>query len=175
MFRKDILLYKALSLRLAPRHTKPGTLDQSASTLFVENIEVQAKICASLRELKQVANLPTGNMNVASAIQLLFRTLHGLHSLWRTKTLLTSEECKSYLFLATRFGFLWHAAGWKVSTWVHWVVRHSSALVDLHRTIYHFSSIPTERRNVEFKLDVTHCYKGWKLSHCLMHFFKICC
>lgn len=27
-----------------------------------------------------------------------------------------------------------------------------------------FSSIPTERRNVEFKLDVTHCFKGWKLS-----------
>ena len=27
-----------------------------------------------------------------------------------------------------------------------------------------FSSIPTERRNVEFKLDATHCYKGWKIS-----------
>lgn len=24
--------------------------------------------------------------------------------------------------------------------------------------------IKTERRNVEFKLDVTHCYKGWKIS-----------
>ena len=27
-----------------------------------------------------------------------------------------------------------------------------------------FSSIPTERRNSEFKLDVTHCFEGWKLS-----------
>ena len=27
-----------------------------------------------------------------------------------------------------------------------------------------FSSIPTERRNVEFKLDVTHCFKGWKIT-----------
>ena len=31
-------------------------------------------------------------------------------------------------------------------------------------TIYLFSSIPTERRNVEFKMDVRHCYKGWKIS-----------
>ena len=43
-------------------------------------------------------------------------------------------------------------------------VCHSPALVDLHHSIYLFSSIPTERRNVEFKLDVTHCYKGWKIS-----------
>ena len=40
----------------------------------------------------------------------------------------------------------------------------SHALGMLHRNFYLFSSIPTERRNVEFKLDVTHCFKGWKLS-----------
>ena len=47
---------------------------------------------------------------------------------------------------------------------MHWVVRHSHALGKLHRNFYLFSSIPTERRNVEFKLDITHCFKGWKLS-----------
>ena len=77
---------------------------------------------------------------------------------------LTIDDRSRYRFLATRFGDLWKAIGWKVSTWVHWIVRHSSALVDLHHSIYLFSSIPTERRNVEFKLDVTHCYKGWKMS-----------
>ena len=41
---------------------------------------------------------------------------------------------------------------------------HSPALVDLHHSIYLFSSILTERRNVELKFDVTHCYKGWKIS-----------
>ena len=59
---------------------------------------------------------------------------------------------------------MWLALGWKVSTWVHWLVCHSHALACRHRNIYMFSSIPTERRNVEFKLDVTHCFKGWKFS-----------
>ena len=69
-----------------------------------------------------------------------------------------------YLRLATQFGEMWGALQWKVSTWVHWVVRHSHALATRHLTFYLFSSIPTERRNVEFKLDLTHCFKGWKLS-----------
>lgn len=47
---------------------------------------------------------------------------------------------------------------------MHWVVCHSHALATRHLNIYLYSSIPTERRNVEFKLDVTHCFKGWKLS-----------
>lgn len=59
---------------------------------------------------------------------------------------------------------MWGALKWKVSTWVHWVVCHSHALATRHQNFYMFSSIPTERRNVEFKLDVTHCFKGWKLS-----------
>jgi hypothetical protein len=61
-------------------------------------------------------------------------------------------------------GLVWSGLGWKVSTWVHWVVCHSHALADLHHNFYLYSSIPTERRNVEFKLDVNHCFKGWKLS-----------
>lgn len=69
-----------------------------------------------------------------------------------------------YRALANHLGEIWGALGWKVSTWVHWTVCHSSALADLHLNFYLFSSIPTERRNVEFKLDVTHCFKGWKLS-----------
>ncbi len=72
---------------------------------------------------------------------------------------------KHYLALATRLGEVWRALGWKVSTWVHWVVCHSHALARVNRNFYMFSSIPTERRNVEFKLDITHCFKAWKLSN----------
>ena len=69
-----------------------------------------------------------------------------------------------YLAFSRQFGEIWSGLGWKVSTWVHWVVCHSHALASRHRNFYLFSSIPTERRNAEFKLDVTHCFKGWKLS-----------
>jgi hypothetical protein len=64
----------------------------------------------------------------------------------------------------TQMGRIFGALGWKVSTWVHWIVRHSPALADRHRNFYLFSSIPTERRNVEFKLDLAHFFKGWQLS-----------
>jgi hypothetical protein len=75
-----------------------------------------------------------------------------------------NQASHQYFQLVTRFGDIWAALKWKVSTWVHWVVCHSHALAVRHRNFYMFSSIPTERRNVEFKLDVTHCFKGWKIS-----------
>jgi hypothetical protein len=87
-----------------------------------------------------------------------------LYCQWREKLLLTHDQLKEYHQFATNFGKIWKALGWKVFTWVHWVVRHSSALADLHKNFFVFSSIPTERRNVEFKLDVKHCFKGWKIS-----------
>ncbi len=60
---------------------------------------------------------------------------------------------------------MWHALGWKVSTWVHWVVCHSPILADLHHNFFLFSSIPSERRNVQFKRDIVQCFKGFKLSN----------
>ena len=77
----------------------------------------------------------------------------------------TNPVSHPYLDLTRRIGAIWKGLGWKVSTWVHWVVAHSAALVELHHNVYIFSSIPTERRNVEFKMDVSHCFKGWKLSN----------
>ena len=103
-------------------------------------------------------------MNYAAAFGSLLRSLHGLHNFWRQKTPLSPADVASYRVLATRFGRVWHGLQWKPGTWVHWVVRHSPYLADRHRNFYVFSSIPTERRNVEFKLDLTHCFKAWKLS-----------
>lgn len=150
--------------RLAPRHTKTGTLDLTAATLFVTNIELHGRIGQCAKELTRKLIYGHGQLNMASAVQMLCKNLHQLHSFWRQKTDLSPFDLTSYHNVTIQFGKLWHSLGWKVSTWVHWVVRHSSALVNLHKNLYMFSSIPTERRNVEFKLDVTHCYKGWKLS-----------
>ena len=72
--------------RLAPRHTKIGSLDLTASTLFVQNVEVHARIGACLRALHQTIPFGNGHLNLGAAIELLFRTLHGLHTFWRQKT-----------------------------------------------------------------------------------------
>ena len=106
----------------------------------------------------------SGQLNLGSALEALLRILFSLWNFWSQKTQLTLEDRKAYRSLTTKFGAIWKALGWKVSTWVHWTVVHSPALADLHQNFYVFSSIPTERRNVEFKIDVRHCYMGWKLS-----------
>lgn len=150
--------------RLAPRMTKLGNLDLTAATLFIGNFAMHGRIGQFARSLNKRIPFRNGQLNMGSAIELLFRRLHSIHKFWRQPQLLTQEEKNNYRALVTDFGEIWQALGWKVSTWVHWTVRHSSAQIDLHDNIYIFSSIPTERRNVEFKMDVSHCFKGWKLS-----------
>lgn len=162
--------------RLAPRHTKTGTLDLTAATLFVTNIELHGRLSQCARAIPRKVPFGQGHLNMGAAVQMLCKNLMQLHSFWRQNTDLSVSDLSAYHSLTTLFGKLWHSLGWKVSTWVHWVVRHSAALVTLHKNLYMFSSIPTERRNVEFKLDVTHCYKGWKLSRpyaCLFGFAHV--
>lgn len=72
--------------RLAPRHTKPGTLDLTASTLFVGSLERHARICKLARQLGVMIMFKNGSLNLGSALQSLFTTLHSLHGLWRQKT-----------------------------------------------------------------------------------------
>lgn len=148
---------------LAPRLVREGTLDLTGATLFVTDLELHARIVDCAKEIgQQRIQCQFGALNLASAMTILLTSLHGLHSFWRKKETFSPNDLAMYHSQATRFGQIWHALGWKVSTWVHWTVVHSCALANHHRNFYLFSSIPTERRNVEFKLDVTHCFKGWK-------------
>ena len=77
--------------RLAPRHTKMGNLDLDASTLFVQNTELHVRIANLFRQLNKSIPFGNGLINVGAAIQDMFQTLHGLHSLWRQK----SPLCKA--------------------------------------------------------------------------------
>ena len=103
-------------------------------------------------------------LNMGAAVEVVVRRLHGIYALWRKPQSFTKEDKENYAALASDFGAMWGALGWKVSTWVHWTARHSSELARLHEIFYLFSSIPTERKNCEFKLDIAHCFKGWKIS-----------
>ena len=56
------------------------------------------------------------------------------------------------------------ALGWSFPVWVHLVVCHSGAHLQRWGNFIKFSSIPTEWRNKGFKMDIRHCFQGWKLS-----------
>lgn len=78
--------------QLAPRPTKPGTLDLTASTLFVGAFERHAAISNYARSLNKLFPFGNGNINLGAILHLFFRTLHGLHNLWRQKTNLTVQD-----------------------------------------------------------------------------------
>lgn len=79
---------------LAPRRTKAGTLDLTASTLFVRDVEKHARICEYARNLNKLIPFRHGQINLGVALQMLLKALHGLHALWRQKTNLTSDDLK---------------------------------------------------------------------------------
>ena len=77
---------------LAPRHTKPGTLDLTAATLMVQAVDKHALICGYATQMKKTVPFRKGHINLAVALEMFFRTLHALHSLWRQKTPLTPAD-----------------------------------------------------------------------------------
>lgn len=83
--------------RLAPRHTKMGNLDLTASTLFVQNIALHGRIGNLFRQLNKSVAFGDTSINLGAAIQALFQTLHGLHSLWRQKSLLYKTPLKCFI------------------------------------------------------------------------------
>ena len=49
-----------------------------------------------------------------------------------------------------QFAIDWRALQWQPTVWVHWTCVHSGWFAAEYRNLYIFSSIPAERRNVEF-------------------------
>lgn len=102
-----------LGERLAPRHTKMGNLDLDASTLFVQNIALHGRIGDIFRQMNKKVAFGDSFINIGAAIQALLQTLHGLHSLWRQKSLLCKAPWKSFnIHLQFTFFFI---------IWMTWV------------------------------------------------------
>ena len=74
------------------------------------------------------------------------------------------DQRQRYASMVTQFTKAWGALGWNVPVWVRWVVCHSGAHLQRWGNFIKFSSIPTEWRNKSFKMDIRHCFQGWKLS-----------
>ncbi len=104
-------------------------------------------------------------VKVHAALRILLRALSCLHSFWRQKTYLTDHEVVEYQRNIDLFANCWHAFQWKPTVWVHWMVAHSGFFMKTYRTLYLFSSIPSEHRHQTFKLDLRHSFQGWKLQN----------
>ena len=101
---------------------------------------------------------------VIAVLRILFRALKTVYHFWRLKTYLSDEELLVYEQSVVQIQHCWHAFKWKPSVWVHWLVAHSNFYMKTHRSIYLFSSIPSEHKHQHFKRDVRHSFQGWKLT-----------
>ena len=77
---------------LAPRRTKPGSLDLTASTMFVNDIEKHAHICEHARKLAKHVTFRKTSLSLATVLEMFFKALHTAHSLWSQKTMLTQND-----------------------------------------------------------------------------------
>ena len=81
--------------RVAPRRASTGTLDLTATTLFVTGTERHALIAAYARDLNKLITFEKGQINLGSAMTLFLRTLHALHAMWRQKEPFTPSDLQS--------------------------------------------------------------------------------
>jgi hypothetical protein len=156
--------------RIAPRPTKADSLDMTASQVFLRDTRFHQRLVSIAREYANQSAWPclvqvgARRMGAWVALQCLFHDLGEMFRVWSAKHWLSDEEVTKYAKYCRRFGEVWVGFGWKPTTWVHWAVAHSTFLVDRWRSIYVFCSIPTERRHCGFKMDIRHCFQGWKLT-----------
>ena len=83
---------------------------------------------------------------------------------WSGKIGLTNKEVESYRRDVGQFANDWRALQSQPTVWVHWTCVRAGWFAAEWRNFYIFSSILTERRNVEFKMDICHSFLGYKIS-----------
>lgn len=150
--------------RLPPRLTKPGELDLTVARFFVQDTRYHRQLQGIIEKHVQATFewVPGRRLRAHFVVGLLLQAFHTLHRLWRMKTPLGDADIALYATQVDNFRRAWALLQWKVTPWVHWILAHSLNIVKTFRTIYAFSSIPTEMRHKHFKRDLKHCFLGGK-------------
>ena len=99
-------------------------------------------------------------------MQHMLLSLWCMEKCWSNKIGLMNKEVESYRRVVGPFAMDWRALQWQPRVWVHWTSVHSGWFAAEYRYFYIFSSIHTERQNVE---DIRHSFLGYKISAVFEH------
>ena len=157
--------------QIGPRPTSKGSVDLTGGKIFLQSQTLQSNLVEIVE--RRAPNLTVTweggrPIKVSACLRILFRSLHSLYSLWSQKEILTPDQLILYDKSIATLHKSWLALGWKPAVWVHRVCAHSSFYVHTFRTIYSFTSIPTEHRHQKFKMDLRHAFEGWKFANPLV-------
>ena len=103
------------------------------------------------------------SIRLHAVIHRMLLSLWYMEKCWSNKIGSTNKEVESYRPDVEQFAIDWRVLQWQPTVWVHWTCVHSGRFAAEYRNFYSFSSIPTERWNVEFKMDIRHLFLGYKI------------
>ena len=136
------------------------TLDLTEGKVFLQNNKYPAQVVQALHTHLAPATVADSVTLVSATVFTLLHALQHIHSLWHQRTPLQPGSIAEAHHYASKVGQCWAMLQWKPTPWVHWLTTHSPHILQLHQTMYKFSSIPTEQRHKGFKRDLTHCFRG---------------
>lgn len=157
--------------QVGPRPTSKGAVDLTGGKLFLQNTTLHANLVRIVEQRAPNHSIwwePTRKLKLHAIIRILLRSLHSLHNFWTQKELLSPAQLDLYAQAIASLHKAWLALGWKPTVWVHWVCAHSTFFLTTYRSLYSFSSIPTEHRHHTFKMDLRHAFEGWKFKSPLL-------
>lgn len=149
-------------MRLQPMAAKPGQMDITTCQAFLKQPNRFQEISELLKAYMGVVVVGGAPFHVI--VLRMFAGLAFMNKLWRQAEELTDSDVSRYSRAVDQLGRDMGTLGWKPAHWCHWVLVHSVQVAKLWRNFSIFSSVPTERRHIEFKMDIRHCFQGYKLS-----------
>lgn len=160
-----------LSDRLVPGHSKKGNVDISTSHIFWRHPTFISDLANLVAQHEGDVLVPFSGREVRPhvVLRVMLTNFQTLYNMWQLKAPLSDGQVSQCAQLTCMLGHTWRAFNWKPTVWVHWVIAHSAFFVKEYRSMYLFSSVPTEKRHQNFKLDLRHCFQGWRLSKTVLH------
>lgn len=151
---------------LTVQRVKEGSVDLTGARLFLTKADMRTKLIAHLQVAggERTAAYRTGRLSYFVVIRLMLQALSHIHSLWSHRALLTPAQITEHRAAVDQFRHAWEGLGWKPTVWVHWTCAHACFFVGTYRTLFAFSSIPTEHRHQRFKQDLRNTCSAYKFQ-----------
>ena len=158
-----------ISEHIAMRPMKDGQCGNTLSRSFLTQPLWQRRVVDLIREFYPQKRVEGHPYFVHAVLHSVLSCVAKLQTLWHHKAWLTDAQVEEGKSATTRLGQFGEMLGWKPTVWVHWAVAHSRFYMERYRSIYLFSSIPTEHRNSRFKVELRMCFKGWSVRRPLLN------
>ena len=154
-------------IRHTLRPTEDGNFDLAGGRWFARDQANHAKVVQLIQQHvgpQDCVVVGGTSIPLHAVMQRMLLSLWYMEKCWSNKIGLTNKEVESYRWAAGQFANDWRALQWQPTVWVHCTCVHSWWFAPEYRNLYLFPSIPTERRNVDFKMDIRHSFRGYKIS-----------